>query len=247
MWKDLKDFWLCTVTKKIDYPAQILPRIRFKKEINVDLLKRQHKLYIVRRSNKDSNNTFTELGLLREDAIISSSSDLADLSMNLLGRRFKSEFIKYRPKMKTISVEPWSGKDRYFICDLKNEYEIIEPATPVYFKISDLHRITLPYSMPSTKEMQNLFKNLKHTVIGTTIIAQGESIITHSPNNLNYWHVELNILDFNQNPVVKKKMNQFSKSLAGHLVSQILSVKAKSELDETPQKIPLSSYLKILS
>jgi hypothetical protein len=68
------------------------------------------------------------------------------------------------------------------------------------------------------------------------IKASGKATIEHAPTNLNYWHVELSLLDFNSTPV-KKIKNQFHKSLSGHILSHILSVKASSVLQEEPTPI----------
>jgi len=67
--------------------------------LDIDYLIDKQDLFILRRSSKTTEDTFNDLGILRDDII--NTKEIPGLSMNLLGAYFKIEHIKYVPKIGT--------------------------------------------------------------------------------------------------------------------------------------------------
>src|ERR1035437_2282444 len=124
LWKGLKNFFLlnyCRATKKFDYPNCILPKSKYQCLLNIDHILNKQDLYILRRSNKLEEETFNDLGILRDDTI--NDKELPGLSMNLLGGFFKIDYIKYVPKMGTKAVQVWKG-EKVYLYEFVNDYDI---------------------------------------------------------------------------------------------------------------------------
>ena len=245
LWKDLKNFLICKFrlfTKGSFYPNSILPKLRYRRYINIDELIEKQQMVILRRSDKPVAETFNDLGILREDALV--AKDLPGFSMNLLGANFKTPFIKYVPIINTKATERWNGIDKIYLADYINLYKIKEVWSPIFFKGSDMHNLEIPYTKSEDKSILKVLKklHLKYEVSDSTINSSGKAIIKHVPTNLNYWHLELHLTNFNGD-IIKKVSNQFDKDISGYLISHVLSVKGSQELNVAIDIIPKSFYI----
>ena len=222
LWKALKNTCLCKLyeyTGDYRYPVSILPHHSYVHFMNIDSLKSELPFFLIRRSDKDSNNTFNSAGILREDAIL--PEDTIDLSLNVLGGNFKEDHIKYIPK--SDGVKPWDGKKVYFI-DYKNHYKIADVSSPIFFPLGELHRKTFPYYRGDDSEAKKIINalSLKPEKVDGKNKLHGSSEVKHSPTNLNYWHVELTLVD-QVGKRIKKSSSIWIQSAAemayGHLIS----------------------------
>jgi len=244
LWKDLKNFFLCKYlrcTGKLSYPHSILPKPKYKSIINIDDLQSHQELVVLRRSSKSKEESFNSIGNLRSDII--DEKEIAGLSMNLMGTFLKEEHIVFSPKMRTKAVERWPGLVKVYLSEFKSLYNILSTVSPIYYRVSDLHNITIPYKKQYDTEIEKVLKKLKlkFDTDNLEFKANGQIQIEHAPTYLNYWHVELCLLDFNTNPVRKIK-NQFHTSLASYVLSDILSVNGHSSLKEPVKPIHSCFY-----
>jgi hypothetical protein len=223
------------------YPSSILPKIKYCTKIDIDALLRHQELYILRRSNKTRSETFNELGILREDAIL--GKEIPGLSMNLLGAKFKAGFIKYVPHVKTRAVVNWDGSKTIYLSDFIGLYSTIEIYSPIFFRGSDIHNISIPYVKKENKELTRILGKLKlkYRLSNGDVKATGRAVLEHVPTNLNYWHVEQCLLNFNDIAIPTLK-NGFDKDISGYFIAHVLSVKALPDIDVQPTPLAKSSY-----
>lgn len=242
LWKDLKNFLVCKYYRfqgTLSYPHSIIPKPLFRERINFGELLSRQIVYILRRSDKLKGETFNELGYLREDIIF--RKDVPNMSMNLMGTFFKEQYLRFVPEMGTKATENWDGKSKVYLSEFINKYKTITNCSAIYFEAADLHNIDIPYSKPHDKEAEKLFKTLKHQIVDNIIIANSKTVLEHSPTYLNYWHIELSLLDFNSDPV-KKIKNNFHKDSAGYFLLHVLSIKALPNLKSPLTPIKKSFY-----
>jgi hypothetical protein len=239
--KGLKNFLLFKYSQlgKYQYPVSILPKAKYKKEINLDLLIADQDLYVLRRSDKTAKETFTESGFLYEDVLL--QTNVPNMSMNILGRLFKAKYIKFRPLLKTNGGKDWDGNYSPKFSDLKNDFEKLKIYSPIFFKGADLNNIEIPCSREINNDSKNLMKQLKikPDEEDGNFILKGQAKLKHSPINLNYWHIELVITDYKKVP--KKIMdisNTWNFDATYFLLTHILTIKA---LKEIPLSIPIIS------
>src|ERR1700761_960813 len=148
--RGLKSFFLCScyrLSKKLTYPIRIIPKHCFKEEIDIENLQREvQKLFVLRRSEKPLEDLFHLLGdiyILRSDAL--EDDDIPNMSMNLMGGKFEEKHAVYVPKMKTLGVEKWINKKRIYLDQFLNSYSVKRGITPIYFDVSKIHNIPVPY------------------------------------------------------------------------------------------------------
>lgn len=88
-----------------------------------------------------------------------------------------------------------------------------------------MHNQNIPYNQPSSPKLLveiqkfDIAFNKSEYPKNHTFTLLGYSQISHEPNNLNYWHVEFTLLDFNKEKItstgewVKKYCNQTIKDI----------------------------------
>lgn len=226
-WKYLKNTLLINISpilNKQGYPLQIFPRPRYKVQIDIDSILKSSDLVIVRRSEYSREDTFNKLGYLLEDVI--HEKDLFGLSMNLLGGKFRSTYIKFVQGKE--GAKQWDGK-RILYDNYSKLYTIKDVCTPVYFNVKDLHKKQFPYYRESSdKETQKIIKELglKSVLRGTQNEFSALSNIKHTPNIMNYWHVELELRDA-KNAVINTLKAKWQESLAEMALSQLITSNAR--------------------
>lgn len=184
---------------------KILPSDSYINEFNINEVENKD-LYVVRRIDNDKIVKNGEVRKLREETF--SSKDVPNMSMNILGAKYKLCHLKYI--IKSPGCEKWAGgKITLLSVLLKRKcIRISANYSACAYKISSLHNRKVPYersfsSMKDYKDanikeenqaicaMQNtLFKDFKENKP-----YQFEAVIElkHVPTNFNYWHIELNV------------------------------------------------------
>lgn len=243
-WKDLKNFFHCKYLRlqgKLTYPHSILPKTNYKSLIDIDELHSHQELVVLRRSSKSKEDSFNSVGVLRNDII--NERDIAGLSMNLMGSFFKEQYIKFAPTNNTKAVEKWPGLTKVHLSDFLTLYKTLPVVSPIYYSVSDLHNISIPYIKPNTKDIKDLLNNMnaKFEISGSNLVASGKILVTHEPTYLNYWHVELHLINLNSDPVERVK-NNTHKVLANYIFEHILSVKGSYSYSKPVTAINSSFY-----
>lgn len=226
----------------IPYPWCLIPKRKYKSRLCIDSLLETQKLFIVRRSDKNHSETFNIFGTLRKDAL--TVKELPNLSMNLLGGKFKSKHLKFIPKGSSSNV--WNGKDAIMLKDYENQYEIAQTSTPIFIEAGLLNNIQIPYNNAG-REALKLAKLNKLDIDYSDpnlpkLNEKGISKISHQPTNLNYWHVELQIFNKNNDKIAKAK-DMVGKSASEYILIHIISKKASSEIPSFYYPISKSHYI----
>lgn len=233
MLKTLQNWFMGLIkflTNIFTYPICILPHHRkYIWEIDFDTLVRDGiRVAFVRRSNKPNSETFDELGFLREDAI--SPKEVPGLSMNTLGNRFRVNYIKFI--VKKPGSDKWIGiKIRYTkYLKLLKCIELANQREPIFFFLADLHDMSFPYKL--TTESRDAKKVLKALGYETTketkeVLLTGRIKIKHVPNNLNYWHAEIHLIDAEKKEIPQAK-NAWTKSAAEYALTDLIVINGKN-------------------
>lgn len=246
--KVLRNIWLCSfyrLTGKLKYPNSILPKTCFKNFLEFDTLIENQQIFLLRRSDKPLEHTFSILGgnyILCQDAI--EDSDLLDLSLNLLGGKFQIKHIKFIPKIKSEACYPWDGKSSIYLSDHLHNYSVVEVPCYIFIDSSNIHNETISYSRTQDKPLDKHLKSLGKTFKPENKIYNFESRVKFVavPTNINYWHFELRINEFDNDPISNKKP-AWVKALCHQIFNDIISVNT-SPLVPSYSKIPLSYYKK---
>lgn len=225
------------VWAKIGYPTIILPKSNYIDNINIDQISKQGKFLLVRRSEKPQNETFDELGLVREDAI--SLREIPGMSMNLIVGIFRPSHISFNAKKPASNN--W-GRETLFLWLKYIWYvEYKNPATPIFYELKSLHKKTFPYYKPNNTDFKKLCEAIKLTpkIEGAKAKVEAESSIDHKPNKLNYWHIEFNI-----NPIKGKDVEPLTKVKSKSLTeAQITKISDIAWQDQVAHYALLNCFL----
>ena len=225
------------------YPAKILPKSSYQKKLDINSICDKQELNIVYRSNFNITDTFNDLGNVRGKVF--DRNTVPTLSMNLLGGNFQKEHIKYRPKMKTSAVEKWSGNE-VFLSDLINDYEELKIYTAIIYSSSSLNKARILFKFDlSDRSEKAIVRKLLNTpkLLEETFTAEGKLAIIHDPTNINYWHLELQMEDYNKpSNTIRNASNKRNASAATFVIDHILTINGKTDMEIN--LIPKSLYQK---
>lgn len=242
-------FWKrCRARSKegISYPKSILPHVEYVIRINIDDLLSKVDDFVVSRRIKgkieDNIDLFANRQRLRIDAL----GNIPNMSLNLLGGRFKD---KKHTKFRQIgeAAFEWDGND-VSIKDYAGKYEELKDCASVAFRGKDLHRIAIPYkktiSDKAEKEkLRRLGIDLDRFSDNNDINLQGFIRLEHKPTMLNYWHLVMDIFPHAEEVPIKRADATWKKNMVNFVIQEILAV--KFEVDPTPiPKIPRCLYRK---
>lgn len=242
--KILKDIFLYNFYKRFrncDYPVSILPKLNYVSLIDIQSLLDKQTVYIIRRSDKSEEDTFNELGLLRDDALI--PKDVPLLSLNILGGCFKPEHSKYR--FLNEGIIKWKNREYISFFDNLKNFEILKDYCLVYINANGVDGQEIPYFLQFNKDLKReVDKFFQH--VEKPELNEGKyefkalSRLIHDPVKLNYWHMELNIFDY-QGSSMEYKGSAYQKVLFKQVVSDIIAVNSYKEIPDY-QKIPTLFY-----
>ena len=231
--KTLRNIFLCKwyrLVGKLKYPSSILPKVSYEAKMNMDSLTNSQ-LYLLRRSNNPFDKTFNKMGdyfVLREDAI--GYKDVPGLSLNLLGGKFKIRHLKYKVLMKTPASQKWDGTTQIFLSEHLNDFEVVKGGCPIFLDANKLHDKPIPYDREKNshldKEVQNFFNNMIPAGIdvGNKYKLEARIKLAHDPINLNYWHVEYELYDFQNTRLDATKGKTWIEDLAKQVFKNIISI-----------------------
>jgi hypothetical protein len=242
----LKDTFLYNYQRwigKCDFPVSILPKLNYVSIIDIQSLLNGQTVYILRRSDKSFNDTFNDLGKLREDAI--TPKEIPFLSLNMLGGLFKPEHTKF--KVLNNGMSRWKNNDYISIIDFLNDFTRIDNYCIVYIEANGIDSQSIPYDQTATKdltkEINRFFEHIDKPIISDgSYKLEGKTKLLHDPINLNYWHLELNILDYKQNPI-KYKSSKYIEDFCKKVINDIICANSFSSVTDIPE-IPKNIYRK---
>lgn len=240
--KALRNILLCSfyrIIGKLKYPSRILPKTCFKNYIEFDSLFEGQTVYLLRRSDSPLDLTFNHLDdtyTLKDDIL--NLSDIPNLSVNLIGGRFKIKHAKFKLDIKSEACKLWDGKSSIFLSDHLNNYSISDTFCHIFFDSTNIHDLDVPYSKPYDKKLENLLKSLEKDIKpeNNKFHFIGKIKFIPMPTNLNYWHVELKIFDFNNEPI-KYNNSNWLKEFCRQILSDVVCVNT-SPLTPSVESIP---------
>ena len=250
--KSLRNIFVCKklrLKKKLNYPFCILPNTSFKVEIDFNALISNHTIFVLRRSDLPQNETFHTFNngdvILNDDAI--DNKRIPNVSLNLLGVFFKTIHSIFVP-INNGSIG-WKGEKVYLFEHLNN-FKIDDINGAIFINANELHNKTIPYNLPSNDNLHKEIRKFEKTVgISDNIVSnvppneielKGKIYFRHDPVNLNYWHVEMNIVDF-KNVVLKKVGNSSTERFVEQLFNDWISVNSFPDMNSF-EKINKSYY-----
>lgn len=253
--KSLENFLQCKwyrLTGKLTYPSAILPRVQYVHILNLSDLSQRQEIYVLRRSNKNMEETYNNLGAiytLREDAI--DPIEVPNMSLNLMCGKFLEDHLRFIPEGKSDATKNWDGVSEIYLSDFLNSYKIIDDYCPIYFDVRGISDQFFLYdkdkSPELTREMENFYTaTLKKKYIGKPKEGFiGDLFFVHVPTNLNYWHSELKLQDYRKDLIDRKKAKWIER-LADDVIRNILCVNGYKNMPATLSPIPTGYYTKPL-
>lgn len=244
----LKDTFLYNYHRlvgKCDFPISILPRFNYVSVIDIQSLLNGQTVYILRRSDKSFSDTFNDLGNLREDAI--TPKEIPFLSLNLLGGLFKTDHTRF--KVLNNGMNKWKNNVFISIIDFLNDFTQIDNYCIVYIEANGIDSQRIPYIQTKTKdltkEINRFFEYIEKPIISDGAYKlEGETKLLHDPINLNYWHLELNVLDYQRNPI-KYKSSKYIEDFCKKVIADIICANSFSNIMDIPV-IPKNIYKKCI-
>lgn len=249
--KSLKNIFLCKIYEingKLDYPKKILPNPNYKKILDFDNITQVKNVFLLRRADMSFEDTFFKLGnqyFLKDDAI--DYNRIPNLSTNLLGGGFKPDYSTFRIKRNTLAEKKWEG-DNVYLSDHVGSYTKVEGGCVVYLNANNLHNVAFPYNLNFNPDFHNEVKNFQN-VFSKNIISNekdekikllGSTKVVHDPINLNYWHVELKVMDF-AGKELKNASSKKHEQIAQHALNNLISINSFSSVNVI-YEIPLCLY-----
>lgn len=249
--KSLKNTFLCKIYEisgKLDYPNKILPRPNYKKKLDFDNVIQNQNVFLLRRAEMSFEDAFFKLGgryCLKDGAI--EFNRIPNLSTNLLGGSFKAEHSSFRVTRNTLAEKKWNG-DNIYLSDHLGSYTKVNGGCVIYLNANNLHNAEFPYNLNSNADLHKEVRRFENTFSrkiisnenGEQIKLLGSARIVHDPINLNYWHVELKVMDFVDKELKDASSNKH-KQIAQHALSSLVSINSFSSVDEIGE-IPCHLY-----
>lgn len=191
------------------YPFSIIPKAAYKKQLDfIELTDKYPDLLVLRLVSGNESEFYSDGPGPKELTDRIFSGTVQNLSMNLLGGKYKLKHYPFIPKNDGAS-DPWNGK-KVDISRYKDSYQDISLSFYVCFNVRDIDRKPYPFSVTFNDENERDIMKTKieaslserqilidHDVVGK-FISKTEKVdvevymqLVHRPNNLNYWHVTL--------------------------------------------------------
>lgn len=188
------------------YPEEILPKSTNVATIDIDgVVSELNEVYVVRRISSPVEDNLIE-GVDGERVLDIDCLDdsIVKLSVNLLGGRFTvASHLKWRQLSK--GSKDWDKKSDIDINDYNGCHESLPSSHPLYYSSRSFHRNTENVTLTFTdsgafssyrsqltekakEECMKAFKDYPYTFESVF-----EIFLKHSPNNLNYWHTQVEV------------------------------------------------------
>jgi len=242
LYKDLVNtlVWKVKELLGIAYPQKILPKLDYQHRMTFDQFLSRDDAFVLRRSALDKGQSFNSAKKLKSKAITTDQIPL--LSCNLLGGKFEEPHANFVAKIKSAADAPWEGQ-RVRISDYRGQYNKLKSIDPIFIPTNAIHDKLIPFQAENSKHnRQRVGKLPFEPVNGDGMKLNGVSKIIHSPTNINYWHVEVEVRDFD-NKIVKKTTNEFNET-ACDFILDIISETAVMLLPAKIEKVDEELYSK---
>jgi hypothetical protein len=124
------------------YPDALIPQPDYRGEIGwTELLEQVPEVEVIRRADLPFEETFTEEGRLRIDAI--PYKRVPGMSLHMPGEGLQTEDIRF--KQKGPAGVTWQAGTPVEVAPLLAEVETQSPYCPIFFRAKDLHDQAFPY------------------------------------------------------------------------------------------------------
>lgn len=228
---------------KLIFPLQILPKRNYKSVMNISALIENQSVFILRRSDNSFSDTFNELGLLREKALI--PKEIPFLSLNLLGGKFKPAYACFR--IINDGQKKWINNEPIFICEYLKDFKKLNTTCNIYLNANGIDNQSIPYEMtknkPLEKEINKFFNYIpKPHIKDGKFELMGKTEIHHDPTKLNYWHVEYNLIDY-KGETLKYNGSEYIKGFCKKVITDILCANSYNYYPDV-KPIPKKFYIK---
>lgn len=192
------------------YPNSILPKRNYKKQIDLNILLEKYPYLAVMRRCEDPKPFAVSATGKHEvlKASVFASINLLQMSVNLIGGKYKRKHLKYNPKGSYVS-DDWDGKTLQDIPVPTDLYEKLKSCGVIFYRISEINKFTFPYIKVIKAEDYQNFKSRAEEIqrkqdlkIDTEIVGalgnppgngttvRARIMANHHPNILNYWHCQ---------------------------------------------------------
>lgn len=234
-----------------EYPEEILPQPHFSPKLNLEKVVSLNDEFIVCRTiNIPLEDAITEdedgTEILDLDVL---GDSIVGMSVNLLGGHFNESHLKYYTPHKYPSGQYWDGRSEINLIDFKGQHEIKKDAYPLYYSSRVVHRQQVPFGLrglqkEQRKRINEVFKKSAH-IFNSDANITCEIFVDHRPNNLNYWHSQIELKPFNAADCeCFRNNNSFRKGIYTQLMTDVLSRKFLKTLP-SDLKIPICSYCRL--
>ena len=228
-------YYLCG---KLQFPFCIIPKLNYILRIDINKLIENQQVYLLRRVDLLCNDIFDRYGHLKDKAIdqIIDHKRIPNLSLNLLGGKFKPKHCKFQTLREGNNA--WNGIERIDLTQYLSNYRIVKDFCFIFFDANDLHNQEIPYKQTFTKDLKNAIDKFyaevdKPDLINNQYSLKGYTELEHSPTNLNYWHVEFILSDYQHNPI-KHSSSTYINEFCKHVLVNIFCKNVKSKIESIP-------------
>ena len=194
------------------YPIKVAPERGYRHRLPmISLLEKYPQLAVARRSKDKDIYVYSSNGKHKTFRTGLFQDNLIEMSVNLLGGRFKIKHLPFVPKIELVNKD-WDGKsvhDKYLS---KNEYSLESECGVIFFRVAQVNAFSFPYlkkieqvddyNALKTKAIQ-IHNREKINVDGMIVGAFGGKKamtdvharlhVNHHPNALNYWHMQIDV------------------------------------------------------
>ena len=233
------------------YPTRILSRSYYKPKIEISkLFEELGDFWIVRCGEgklEDVSSVYGGRRRLMRDAF---GKKIVGYSMNLLGGEYDGvKHIKYRPKGK--GAKEWKGKKAVFFLRYLFCFKYLKYGYPIFFKASIFQGVEVPYEKKVDKKEYSILTSdaHKHKIIEDKLQSEGlvkvkgHTLLTHSPNNLNYWHIMLQTFPAHDDEKELTREDKWREPLFDYILDRIMRMQNYSLKPVEPVAVPVNYYI----
>ncbi len=212
------------------YPREIIPRKNYVLRMDIEHLHLLiNGLLFARRIEGDINLFITPFDnhYRFRLAALEPSRLLPGFSMNLLGGKYVPDRHQaYNPRGK--GAKEWQGERiKMWRFRLSQDYSYSEECTSVFVQAASLCSIPVPYKKTLTKEEHESYVKRGIDVDSYTSKTKyslcGEMCAIHHPTQLNYWHVQADVIPAGEEMPMKGGTTGWKEDVSNYLIQYYLS------------------------
>lgn len=234
-----------------EYPEEILPQIHFSPTVDLEkVISMTDEFVVCRTIGVPLENAISEdedgSEILDIDVL---GDSIVGMSVNLMGGHFKEWHLKYHTPHKYPSGRYWDGKSEIRLNDFEGQHEIKNDVYPLYYSSNAVHRQKVPFALKNRskdqlKRISQVFKNAQY-IFKNDANVDCEIFVSHKPNNLNYWHSQIELKPYGADDAeCFKNSNSFRHEIYIQLLTDVLSRKFLKTLP-AGISIPTCTYCRL--